>query len=469
MTDSLCDLTLVEVAARVREGDLSPVEVTQAVLDRAARLAPRLNCFLATLGEAALRRAEACARAVREGRPLGPLHGVPITLKDNVATAGIETTAGSPTLAGSVPKTSATVWRRLEEAGAVLVAKAHLYEFAYGSAHPALGDTRNPWNVACVSGGSSSGSASSVAAGLGFASIGSDTGGSIRVPASLCGIVGLKPTYGRVSRAGIVPLGYSLDVAGPLTRSVTDAALILEVIAGHDAADPMTARRTVPSFREGIEDGVRGLRLGVPRRQSLELCTPDVAKVFAESLAVLETEGAVLRDVTLPDFLAAQTIVDVLISGEAAEAHYHHVKNTPEKIGPVVRGRLERGYMISAADYVRAQRARRRFIAEVRAAMSELEALVLPGHPTGTYPLDVGSVLVNGQPVLVHPLTSRFTRLFSLSGDPAIVVPCGFTPQGMPVSLQFVGRAFDERTILRAARAYERATPWHTMRPPLVD
>jgi aspartyl-tRNA(Asn)/glutamyl-tRNA(Gln) amidotransferase subunit A len=210
------------------------------------------------------------------------------------------------------------------------------------------------------------------------------------------------------------------------------------------------------------------LRLGVPREQAFALCTPDIARVFDDALRTLQSEGAQLTDIRLPDFVAAQTIVDVLMASEASEAHRERLRDARDKIGSVVRERLERGFLIPAPDYVRAQRARRRFAAEVRAAMDGLDGLVLPGHPTGAYPLDADAVTVNGQPVLVHPLASRFTRLFSLSGDPAIVVPCGLTPAGLPVSLQFVGRAFDEATVLRAARAYERATPWHAKRPPVI-
>jgi aspartyl-tRNA(Asn)/glutamyl-tRNA(Gln) amidotransferase subunit A len=347
----------------------------------------------------------------------------------------------------------------LEAAGAVIIAKANLYQFGYGAPHARFGPPRNPWNAQHSCAGSSSGSAAAVAAGLCFGSVGSDTGGSIRVPAAFCGVVGLKPTFGRVSREGIIPISGNLDHAGPLARTVEDAALLFDALA---------ERRThpiVPAGHAEPDHGVRGLRLGVADLDGTP-SHPDVAALVAEACRVLEREGAHLRGVRLPNLEHVRVVVGVISAVEAAEYHRRYLDARLDDYAPELRSSLLGARLIPAVDYVYAQRARRRIIHELAAVVGDLDALLLPTTPIPAYTLDQQTITLNGHE---HDLRLAFehSRLFNLTGHPALAVPCGFTREGLPASLQIVGKAFDDVTVLRIGRHYEQAAGWHAHRPPI--
>jgi aspartyl-tRNA(Asn)/glutamyl-tRNA(Gln) amidotransferase subunit A len=438
----------------------------RAVLDRIDHINPRLNCYLTVLVERAHSRARFLEELLLAGHFLGPLHGIPISLKDNIATATVRTTVGSSIFADWVPTNSATVVTRLEAAGAVIVAKANLYEFAYGAPHLRYGPTRNPWDLERTCGGSSNGSASSVAGGLCYGSIGTDTGGSIRNPACLCGVVGLKPTYGLISRAGVFPLSGNLDHVGPIARTVRDIALLLHATAGHDLADSTTADRTIPDYAERLEDSPKGLRVGIPRIQDGELIDPDVRGAVNEAYATLEREGVELLEVQLPDYVQARTVMRIISATEAAEYHRPYLRTRRSEYHPKVRSLLEVGEFIPATEYVHAQRVRQRIKNELRAVFDNVDVIALPAFPVPAYPIGAGTVQINGKEVDEGAAT-RYTTLFNLTGHPSVVVPCGFSSERLPIGFQIAGRAFDEATVLQVARAYERATKWHLMRPPL--
>lgn len=465
--DDLCCRPLTEAAELVRRREVSPVEVTDAVLDRIERIGPSLNCYITVLADQARRRARELEELLAAGTYLGPLHGIPLSLKDNIATAGVRTTAGSPILADWVPETSATVADRLAAAGTVVVAKANLYEFAYGAPHPTYGPTRNPWIPGRTCGGSSSGSAAGVSAGLCYGSFGTDTGGSVRIPAGFCGIVGLKPTYGRVSRAGVIPVSYTLDHVGPLTRTVRDAAVLLKAIAGPDPADPTAVNRPVPDYAADLDRGVRGLRVGIPRPQPSELIDPEVRAIVGRAYRVIEREGAGLSEVSLPDLVQARTVMWTISAAEAVEYHRPYLRTRASDYHPVVRSLLETGEFIPAADYVHAQRVRQRMVQDLRSAMTGVDALILPALPVSAYPIGQRTITVGGPEEDVLAAITAYTSLFNVTGHPAIVLPCGFTSEGLPVGLQMVGHPFEEARLLLLAHAYEQAAGLSPRQPPL--
>ncbi len=464
----LCFQPLATVAELIREHQVSPLEVINAVLDETERVGRTLNCYILVFWKAARRRARALEELLSRGIYLGPLHGIPIAVKDNIAVADAPTTAGSPALRDWRPSRSATVVGRLAAAGAVVVAKANLYEFAYGAPHPQFGPVRNPWNLDRTSGGSSNGSAAAVASGLCYAALGTDTGGSIRVPAAFCSVVGLKPSFGRVSRYGVIPISESLDHVGPLARTVRDAAVVLSVIAGHDAEDPTTAVEMIPDYLQRLEDGVRGIRLGVFRPWASATTDPEVRSALEQAFSVLERAGAELQELQAPDFSEGQAAAGVIMAVEAAEYHRPYLQTRAHRYNPVLRARLESGERMLAVEYVRAQRTRQHMIQQLGEIFTTVDALILPAHPASAYPLDARTVLVDGHEEDLFAANTRFTRLFNLTGHPAIVVPCGFTMDGLPIALQIVGRPFEEVIMLRVARAYEQATDWHRRRPPII-
>jgi len=468
--DELALASIAEVALLVRTREVSPVEVTEAVLDRIERLNPTLNAFITVTADAARRSARDSEQEIVAGRYRGPLHGIPISLKDLFLTAGLRTTGGSRILADYIPDADATVTRRLREAGAILVGKNNMHEFAYGTTtiNPHYGPVRNPWNVERITAGSSGGSAAAVAAGLGYASMGSETGWSIRRPAAFCGVVGLKPTYGRVSRRGMLPAAWSLDHAGPLTRSVEDAAIVLNAIAGHDAADPASSDRPVPDFTAALGRGIAGLRIGLPRQHYAGTCEPSVEKAFDEAVTRLQSLGAVLVDVELPRVRYTGIASTAIMSVEVDAAHSRWIRQRPEDYSDEVRTRIEAGLVVSAVDYSRAQRLRRWIAEEVAEVFERVDLLACPTSPQVATPIAGGLAALNDPGAVIADGPFNLLRLFALIGTPAISVPCGFSPDGLPVGLTIAGRADDEETVLRAASAYERATEWHRRRAPMT-
>jgi aspartyl-tRNA(Asn)/glutamyl-tRNA(Gln) amidotransferase subunit A len=465
----LLDLSIAELAPMLRERQVSPVDITQAALDRIGKVDPQLNSFVTVTADAALRAARAAEAEIKAGRWRGPLHGVPIGLKDLFDTAGVATSAGSKILRGVAPAADAAVTAKLREAGAVVVGKNTMHEFAFGSTtnNPHFGACRNPWNRDHIPGGSSGGSGAAVAARLCFMSMGSDTGGSIRSPACLNGIVGHKPTYGLVSRRGAFPLSWSLDHAGPLTRTVRDAALTLQAIAGHDPGDPSSASAPIPDYTAGLDGGIRGLRVGVPKEYFFSRASEEVEALVRAAVRKLGELGAEIIEVSLPHVDLAATAGMTIISVEAAEIHGHWLRTRADDYGADVRPRLQAGALFSGAEYARAQRIRTLMQREFRQAMTRADVLAMPNNAVPAPRIDQPMVPVRGKEVWVMALQPSLTIPHNLTGAPALTVPCGFGASGLPVGLQIVGRPFDDATVLRVGHAYEQATEWHRRHPAL--
>lgn len=450
------------LAPRLASGDLSPVEVTEAMLARIEQYDMRLRSYITVMADSARHAARAAEAAIRAGTYLGPLHGIPIAVKDLYATRGVRTTFGSPLFADWIPDYDATVVERLKRAGAVIVGKTNLHELAFGttSANPHYGAVRNPWHPECHPGGSSGGSAAAVVAGLAFGALGSDTGASIRQPAACCGIVGLKPTYGRISKFGALPLSWSMDHAGPMTRTVTDAALMLQVLAGYDARDPGCAQRPVPDYTAQLTTGIRGSKIGIARDYFFEACDAEVLSAVEATFEVFRSLGATVEEITLPDMQAARAAGTMILFSEATAYHAADLHQRPQAFSNEVRALLEMGSFYTAVQYVQAQRLRRHLTAQTSHALASFDAMVMPTSPVPATP-------ITPDPPGHAALRPRNTLPFDLISLPAISVPCGFTSAGLPVGLQIVGKAFDEAGILRVAYAYEQATAWHTRHPVL--
>lgn len=464
-------LPLAALARALQQRALSPLEVTRLYLDRIARHAPDLRAFITVTAEEALAAAAAAEQEIATGHYRGPLHGVPIAIKDLFWTAGVRTTAGSRILADFVPSEDATAVERLRAAGAVLLGKTNLEEFAFGATtiNPHYGACRNPWDRERIAGGSSGGSAAAVAAGLCTAALGSDTGGSIRQPAALCGLVGLKPTYGRVSRYGAVPLSWAQDHVGPLTRTVRDAALFLQVLAGPDDRDPACTSAPVPDYTATLDAGVRGLCVGVPREFFFERLAPEVERAVRAAAEVLAGLGARVEPLPFPHWPATVAAGATILFAEAAAYHAEWIRTRPQDYGAAVRTRVRVGTTLLALDYLQAQRARAVLVREARALFLRCDVLLTPTVPLPAPRQDADLITwPDGSHEDIRGATLRFTRPFNLLGFPAISVPCGFTPDGLPIGLQLVGRPFDEPTVLRVAAAYEAATAWARRRPPLT-
>lgn len=464
----LTSLSLAEAAAEIQRGGLSPVELTRAYLDRIRQLDGQFGAYMTVLQAEALQAAVAAEREIRQGRSRGPLHGIPIALKDLIPTKGVRTTCGSTILKDWVPDEDAAVTRRLAAAGAVLLGKLHLHEFAFGptGVNPHYGTPRNPWDRARVPGGSSSGSGVAVAAGLAAAALGTDTGGSVRIPASLCGIVGLKATYGRVSRSGVLPLAWSLDHIGPMTRTVVDAAIMLQALAGPDPTDPSTVALPVPDFRGAAQGDVCGLRLGLPRDLFFEHLDPQVGAAVEAAVRALEGLGIAVEAVSLPGMEDAASATFAIIAAESMAYHGPMLRKHGPAYGADVRTRLLAGQFVLATQYINAQRVRQVIRAGVDTVLTSVDALLLPTTPIPAPRIEEREATVDGITQDVRAWLTRCTRPFNLTGHPALSVPCGLTRSGLPIGLQFVGRMFDEATLLRLGAAYEAISPLRGRRPP---
>ena len=472
MVSDLPFMTLAEAAREIHARRLSPVELTQAVLERAEALNPTLNAYITITGDAALKEAQEAEHAIIHDGYRGPLHGVPIALKDLFDTGGVRTTGGAKILADRIPDVDCVVAARLREAGAVILGKLNMHEFAFGvtSVNPHYGPARNPWGVEHITGGSSGGSGAATAAGMCIASLGSDTGGSVRIPACLCGIVGLKPSYGRVSRRGVMPLSWSLDHVGPMTRTAEDSALMLNAIAGYDPHDPGSLDAPVPDYTQGLSHGISGLRIGVLGGDYILALHPEVEAAVAKAVRTLEGLGAQLvREVVISGAEHASAVNTVIISAEAAALHAPDLDLRPGDYGDDVYQRLTLGRLIPATDYVAAQQARRHIREQVLHALREVDLLALPMMPVPAPRIDEATVRIGGHSADVRSALTRYTGLFNLTGLPAISVPCGFTTDGLPVGFQLAGGPLQEATLLRAAHAYERATEWLERHPSVGD
>ena len=456
-------LSIRQAGELIQRGELSPVELTRACLDRIQATDGRLHSFILLLADEALAQARTAEAEVLRGAYKGPMHGIPFALKDLYDTAGVRTTAGSQVDIDRVPSEDATTTARLKEAGGILLGKLAMHEFALGGPDwtTPFEPARNPWNLDHITGGSSSGSGSSVASGQCLGALGSCTGGSIRGPASLCGIVGLKPTYGRVSRFGVVTLSWSQDHAGPMTRTVEDTAFMLQAIAGHDPRDPTSSRAPVPDYSRSLREDIRGVKIGLPRHYFFDddpsVSREVVAKV-EQAVAVLEELGAHVEEVTLPSLDYVRAANSVIMVSEAFAYHEPNLKTRPQDFGQIVRGRFRIGGLMSASDYLQAQRVRtwaRRDFAEV---MKTVDFLVTP---TMTQPAPA----FEGYDPISTTRGKSFTAPFNVTGLPAISVPCGFSEGGLPIGMQIAGKPFDEPGVIQAAYTYQQYAGWHEVKP----
>ena len=458
-------LTIGEAAPLIASGELSPVELARAYLDRIETIDGRLDSYVTLTSELALSQARQAEAEIRAGNYRGPLHGIPIALKDLYDTAGIKTTAMSRVTPDRVPDEDATTVAKLYEAGVVLLGKLAMHEFALGGPDftSLFPPARNPWNTEHMPGGSSSGSGAAVAAGLCMGALGSDTGGSIRGPASMCGIVGIKPTFGRVSNYGVVPLSWSQDHCGPMTWTVEDTAIMLQAIAGHDPKDPTTADVPVPDYLAGLRDGVRGLTVGVPREYFYEEVPGVDVQVIQAAERALETLselGAEIRDVEIPHIKYAQAANQVIMMSEAYSFHEANLKSRRQDYGDMVRNRFLLGGLLSASDYNQALRVRRVIKDEMADALHQADILVTPTYASPAPKIEGYA----GGTTLTQP---SFTGPFNVSGLPAVSTPSGLSDDGLPMGLQIVGRPFDEATALRVAYAYEQTSRFIDRRPPV--
>jgi aspartyl-tRNA(Asn)/glutamyl-tRNA(Gln) amidotransferase subunit A len=456
-------LTLHELAGRIRAKEVSPVEATVATLERIERLNPKLNAYITVTAEQALAEARAAEREIAAGRYRGPLHGVPIGVKDLCETKGVRTTAGSKILSDWVPDADAPVVQKLRAAGAVIAGKLNMHEYAFGTTgvNPHFGACRNPWDVDRITGGSSSGSGSAVAAGLCYAAIGSDTGGSIRVPSSLCGIAGIKPAHGRVSLRGVVPLSFSLDHLGPMARTTRDCAHVLSAIAGYDSEDETSADAPVLDWSSGVEGGIKGLRVGIARA-TLADAAPSVQQAFEQAVAALRELGAETKDVDTSFMNTAFAMGGAVLLSEAAAFHKERIEQRPQDFGEDVLMRLRMGMETKAVDYIRALQ----YLRELRrtcddALLRDIDLLVMPTTIMTAPRIDS---VTKDDPTLG---LSRLTLPFDATAQPSMSIPCGFDENGLPIGLMLTGRRFEEATVFRAAHAFEQAAGLSTRRPPV--
>ncbi len=456
----LADLSMAQAIARIRRqgrSGVSPVDLVQACLARIAKHNDALRAYITVTGEQALADARAMDAEARRGQFRGPLHGVPIALKDNIDTAGVRTTGASQLFEQRVPSGDAEVARRLKQAGAILLGKLNLHEFAYGGSSTVthFGTMHNPWSLDRVTGGSSGGPAVAVAAGLCFASLGTDTAGSVRMPASHCGIVGLKPTYGRVSTRGVMTLSWTLDHVGPMCRTVEDTALLLNVIAGYDPGDPTTANVATEDYARALRLSTKKIRLGLPRRAFYENLDPEVGSAVDAALAVLQRLTAATTDVMLPPSGTPNRVW----ASEALAYHSKWIAESPEKYQPGTRQALLNARDASAAQYVLAVREVEQARRDILKVFSTVDVLVTPTMKMPAPPLEGGPAGGGG----------NNNAVFDVFGLPTISVPCGFSRQGLPIGLSISGAPWAEAAVLALAHAYEKATPWHTRRPALTS
>ncbi len=465
MPTELTELTVAEAGERIRAREVSPVELTEAYLGRIERLNPAVNAYVTVTAERAREDARRAADEITAGGYRGPLHGIPIGLKDLYGTEGIRTTAGSIIYKDNVPAQDCTVARKLREAGSVLLGKTNTHEFAWGTTtnNPHFGATHNPWDLDRIPGGSSGGSGAAIAAGMAAGTLGTDTGGSIRIPAALCGCVGLKPTFGRVSKAGVVPMSWQFDHPGPIVQTVEDAAIMLGVIAGYDPSDFATVPVPVPDYTAALRDGIKGLRVGVPRSLFFGLLDDEVRAAVDAAIEVLRGLGAEVRDVEPGVTRELVGEAWTLVVAESQEYHAKDFASRREDFGRDLQAVLSQP-LPSAVGISRAYRASYEVKELFRRVLEDVDVLVTPTTMRSASIIGEETVLVGDTELTTGGAFASLTMPFNIAGLPALALPCGFDAAGLPLSLQIVGRPFDEATVLRAGYAYEQATEWHTRR-----
>ena len=455
--NQLCSLSAAELAPLIRKHTVSPVDIVQAHLARIEAFNDTLRAYLYIAADQALAAARAAEIDIMAGGYRGALHGIPVAYKDIYHVAGMPTTAASKVMAGYLAEEDCTVAARLRRAGAICLGKLNTHEFASGSME-VFGTARNPWNTAMVPGGSSSGSGTALAAHLVTGATGSDTGGSVRNPASYCGIVGLKPTYGRISRAGIIPLSWSLDHAGPMARTVTDSAMLLQVMAGPDRRDPSAANEPVPDYQRALQADLQGLRIGVPRTYFFEDGDPEVIRAVQAAIEAMRPMGATLRQIDLPQAWLGPAASWAIAYTEAFAFHRSNFFARPRDYTPAFFHKIAGAAFLTAEERITAQRLRQVITDEFVTALEAVDVIIVPTTAHPAYPIGRASP---------QPDMRSLTRSVSLTGLPALAVPCGFNAAGLPVSMQVIGRAWEEGTVLRVGHAYEQASDWHQRRAPI--
>lgn len=462
--------SISELSRLIGAGELSPVELTRQTLDRIERLDPQLNSYITTTADLALSQAQAAEREIHAGNRRGPLHGIPYALKDLFFTKGIKTTAGSKVFADFVPSYDGTAVEKLTHAGAVLLGKTGLHENAYGitSNNPHFGAVRNPWNTNHIPGGSSGGSAAALAAGLCSFSLGTDTGGSIRIPASFCGVAGLKPTFGRVSRYGVFPLSHTLDHVGPFAWTAEDLWHVFAAMTGRDLADESTVDRPLAAPEFAAEPSLHGRKIGVPAKFYFENLDPEVEAATRAALAEMEMLGAELVEVAVPDIEEFNLMARLIQIAEASSIHVNNLDSRREDYGDDQQTLLDQGRFVTAVDYLNAQRRRRQLNREFYKLFDHLDALAAPA--VAVLPARIGqtSLVVNGAAEDVRMMTTRNARALNMTGLPLLSLPCGLSESGLPIGIQLVGALFDEKSILEIGHSYQLATDWHERRPPMA-
>lgn len=453
------DFTIAALAPMIRRRKISPVELTRFCLDRISRLQPTINAYITVTEKSALTQARRAEKEIAEGRYRGALHGIPVSLKDLFMTRGTRTTAGSRILEDHVPTHNAPVVDLLTDAGCILLGKTNMHEFAFGvtNVNPHYGPVRNPWDAARISGGSSGGSAASVVTAQAVASLGTDTGGSIRIPSAACSCVGFKPTYDSISREGVLPLSFTLDHVGPIARSVADAAILLDALI-------QPSERSRKPAAAGIRGGVKAFRIGIPRQYFFDHIQPGVRKAVLAAAGVFEQLGARLVEVNLKRMEETASIAAVITGAEAAAFHDDWLAEQPHEYGEGVRTRIEQGKTILATEYLQKMGSRLEYIREFDKALDRLDLILAPSIPVVAPRLDEAEVQAGRTRESTLSALLRLTRPGNIAGLPAISVPCGFH-QGLPVGLQLIGRRFEDHSVLRAAYAFERATHWHEQFP----
>mgnify|MGYP001202831294 CR=1 FL=1 len=465
--ENLCYSSVRELSELVSHKKVSPVEIIEAHLDRISQTEPVLNSFITLLADEARDAAKRAESMINKGTYLGPLHGIPVGLKDLFNTGGVKTTSGSRIFDNYVPSEDCTVASKFRAAGAILIGKLNMHQFAYGPTgeNPDYGHMHNPWDPEKITGGSSGGSGSAAASGQCTITMGSDTGGSVRIPSSFCGIVGLKPTYGLVSRNGLTPLSWCLDHPGPMVRTVEDAALTMNVISGFDPRDVASARVKVPDYTETLGQSIKGMRVGLVKQFFDAPLDSEVENIVRVAISHLESLGAEIHEVSMPMFDQSQAISGTILMCEAAAYHRDLLRDHADELYLPVRLRLESGLMITAADYLKAQQARSLFNASVDALYEHVDVLVGPSQPITAPTLLDQSVEINGTRLGTTAAVTQYSRPYNITGTPAITIPCGFSTSGMPIGLQIAGKAFAEPTVFKVAHAYESTTEWHRQHP----
>jgi aspartyl-tRNA(Asn)/glutamyl-tRNA(Gln) amidotransferase subunit A len=463
----LCYLSVKELSRLIQNKEISPVELIKVHLSRIEALEPTLNSFITLLPEKAMAAAKRAEEEIQKGKYRGPLHGIPLGLKDLFYVKGIRNTFGSKIFDHFTPNMDSTIYQRLKKAGAILLGKLNLHQFAYGTTgeNPDYGHMHNPWDTELIAGGSSGGSGSAVVSGECTLAMGSDSGGSIRIPGALCGLVGLKPTYGRLSRYGLNVLSWSLDHPGPMARTVQDCALMMNAIAGYDSKDSTSSKNPLPDFTEGLTGDIRNLRIGVPKEYFEVPIDPQVKKSVILAIDQLGKLGANIFEISWPMYHYAKVISNIILTAEATACYSKLIRTHGSNLYPPVRLRLEAGFFISAKDYIQGQQARNLFCQKSKDLFNAVDLVAGPTVPITACRISETEVDVGGVRMEVVPALTQYTRPFNINGFPAITLPCGFSENGLPIGLQLAGLPFHEKTVLRAAHAYEKVTPWHKQRP----